>query len=632
MNTSTIHPPLRKWQAAALPLALDCILQQLSGQSGPQVISACTGAGKSRFIGELIAARTPRLLEDEVIVITTPTRRLVRQLSATVAQHIAEPVAQHYTSAKWRGVARVIVCCNASAPGLSRMLSQMGKSVGLWIADECHRTETPQIHDFHEESPAAASIGFTATPFRSDARERLQLWDDELYRYSPTMALADGCLVPWRAVTWTKPDTPLDDACIEMMKAHKHLGPGVCNAYTKADAEDFAEEMTANGIRATHIHSDLSTAQQDALLERLRIGELDALVYPSLLSEGVDLPWLAWGCLRRRVGSQVRFIQELGRFLRTNAGKTEAIILDPLGQLEEKATSLDAVLGWAEEKVPTAAPDMGDPADDDKEESEPRTPFARVADALAAYSRSLLLVAIADGIVSHTKSPGAESYRKSPTSAKQHQFLARLVRHDFWLESTHRDPIKEMLKREIVPSAGAASDLITLFKALAKHRCGWTPGNRLAAPSVEDFEAQQRARAAEPIHVAAVQRRTEDGAYAVAIAATQGGYEVFHSSKVTERTRGIHPTALALTAIRLAVVAAVRRQPGQSVEVLTSDDKASTLVLAGAFASSRSADVNAELQRRSTLPPHEVGHVHEQANRAISAAWRTLSKIAPRLS
>ena len=632
MNTANIHPPLRKWQAAALPLALDCILQQLSGQSGPQVISACTGAGKSRFIGELVAARTPRLLEDEVIVITTPTRRLVRQLSATVAQHIAEPVAQHYTSAKWRGVARVIVVCNASAPGLSRMLSQMGKSVGLWIADECHRTETPQIHDFHEESPAAASIGFTATPFRSDARERLQLWDDELYRYSPTMALADGCLVPWRAVTWTKPDTPLDDACIEMMKAHKHLGPGVCNAYTKADAEDFAEEMTANGIRATHIHSDLSTAQQDALLERLRIGELDALVYPSLLSEGVDLPWLAWGCLRRRVGSQVRFIQELGRFLRTNAGKTEAIILDPLGQLEEKATSLDAVLGWAEEKVPTAAPDMGDPADDDKEESEPRTPFARVADALAAYSRSLLLVAIADGIVSHTKSPGAESYRKSPTSAKQHQFLARLVRHDFWLESTHRDPIKEMLKREIVPSAGAASDLITLFKALAKHRCGWTPGNRLSAPSVEDFEAQQRARAAEPIHVAAVQRRTEDGAYAVAIAATQGGYEVFHSSKVTERTRGIHPTALALTAIRLAVVAAVRRQPGQSVEVLTSDDKASTLVLAGAFASSRSADVNAELQRRSTLPPHEVGHVHEQANRAISAAWRTLSKIAPRLS
>ena len=188
-----------------------------------------------------------------------------------------------------------------------------------------------------------------------------------------------------------------------------------------------------------------------------------------------------------------------------------------------------------------------------------------------------------------------------------------------------------MLKREIIPSKGAASDLITLFKALAEHGCGWTPGNRLAAPSVDDFEAQERARAAEPIHVAAVQRRTEDGAYAVAIAATQGGYEILHSSKVTERTRGIHPTALALTAIRLAVVAAVRRQPGQRVEVLTSDNKASTLVLAGAFASSRSADVNAELQRRSTLPPHQVGHVHEQANRAISAAWRTLSKIAPRL-
>jgi hypothetical protein len=638
MNTTNIHPPLRKWQAAALPLALDCILKQLSGQSGAQVISACTGSGKSRTIAELVAARIARLLEDEVLVITTPTQRLVRQLSATVAQHITEPIAQHYTGAKWRGVARVIVCCNASAPGLSEMLKASGKRVGLWIADECHRTETPEMYRFHEESPAAAAIGFTATPFRASETERLQMWQAELYRYSPTQALADGCLVPWRAVTWTKPGTTLDDACIEMIKSHHRLGPGVVNAYHIGDAKDFALELAKHGIKAAAIHSRLKTSRQDALLEQLQSGELDVLVYPSMLSEGVDLPWLAWGCLRRKVGSKVRFIQELGRFLRTNAGKTEAVILDPLGQLEDKATALDAVLGWVEDEDDTDTDtdididaDIDDPADDEKEQGRDEQ-YARVADALAAYTRSLLLVAIADGIVEHDKSPGAQSWRKSPTSTKQVQLLARLVRHDFYLESTHREPIREMLKREIIPSKGAASDLITVFKALAAHRCGWTPGNRLSAPSVEDFEAQQRARAAEPIHVAAVQRRTEDGVYAIAIAATQGGYEILHRSKITERTRGIHPTALALTAIRFAVVAAVRRQPDQRVEVLTSDDKACKLVLAGAFASSRSDDVNAELQRRSTIPPHDVGSIHEQGNGASSAAWRTLAKIAPRSS
>ena len=631
MNTSTIHPPLRKWQAAALPLALDCILQQLSGQSGPQVISACTGSGKSRLIAELVAARISRLLEDEVIVITTPTQRLVRQLSATVAQHITEPVAQHYTSAKWRGVARVIVVCNASAAGLSRMLSQMDKSVGLWIADECHKTETAQIHRFHEDTPAGAAIGFTATPFRSNKSERLQLWNDELYRYTPTMALADGCLVPWRSVTWTgDAKTDIDDACIEMMKGCMNAGPGMVNSASIAEAKLFAEAMTAEGIRAAAIHCKMTGPEQDALLERLQAGGLDALVYVDMLSEGVDFPWLAWGCLRRRVSADVRFIQELGRFLRTNAGKTEAIILDPHGLLEDKAVTLDAALGWDEDtKKPTTVTD-GDLDAEHKSQGERPEVFARVADALAAYARNLLLVAIADGIVKNDEQ-NAKGNRKSPSTKRQHQALGRLVRHDFWLESTHRDPIKEMLKREIVPSLGAASDLITLFKALAKHRCGWTPGNRLSAPSVEDFEAQQRARADEPIYVAAAQRKAKDGTYAVAFVATQGGFELVSEKSPTPRRRGYHPNYLSLIAIRLAVVEAVRRQPGQRVEVFTSDNKSSTLVLAVAFAASKNADVNVELQRRSTLPPHEVSYVPEQANPAKYGAWRTLSKIAPRL-
>ena len=624
MNTTNIHPPLRKWQAEALPLALDCVLKQLAGESEPQVISACTGSGKSRLIAELVAARTALLLEEQVIVVTTPTRRLVRQLSATLAEHISQPIAQHYTSAKWRGKARIIVCCNASAPGLAKMLAAAGKTIALWIADEAHKTETPEITRFCEDAPALAAIGFTATPFRASDKERLQKWHDELYRYSPTMALADGCLVPWRAVTWTVPGTALDDACVDMIKAHKHLGPGVVNAYHIDDATSFALLLNSQGIKSAAIHSRLTTIVQDALLEQLRSGALDVLVYPSMLSEGVDLPWLAWGCLRRKVSSKVRFIQELGRFLRTNAGKTEAVILDPLGQLEDKATALDAVLGWAADDEPETPSGDGeldeeveDPGDDEKEETKSDR-FARVADA----------VAISDGIVGPDKSPGVGASRKSATTAAQYQYLARLVRSDYYLEHTHRDPIKEMLKREIIPSKGAASDLITLFKALADLGCGWTPGNRLSAPSVEDFEAQQRARAEEPIHVAAVQRRTAAGTYAVAIAASQGGYEVFTASKVTSRTRGIHPTALALTAIRLVVMS--HNQPSQP-EILTSDETACRLVVAGGeYATSRSPDVNAELDRRGALPPHTVGKIHEQANRANSGAWRILSKLAPR--
>ena len=274
MNTTNIHPPLRKWQAEALPLALDCVLKQLAGESEPQVISACTGSGKSRLIAELVAARAALLLEEQVIVVTTPTRRLVRQLSATLAEHISQPIAQHYTSAKWRGKARIIVCCNASAPGLAKMLAAAGKTIALWIADEAHKTETPEITRFCEDAPALTCIGFTATPFRSSNKETLQRFDAELYRYTPTMALADGCLVPWRAVTWTLPGTELDESCITMIQSHYTRGPGVVNARSIDDAESFAVKLSKKGIKSSAIRSKLTTAEQDALLERLR--EADA--------------------------------------------------------------------------------------------------------------------------------------------------------------------------------------------------------------------------------------------------------------------------------------------------------------------------------------------------------------------
>jgi superfamily II DNA or RNA helicase len=630
MNTTNIHPPLRKWQAEALPLALDCVLKQLAGESEPQVISACTGSGKSRLIAELVAARAALLLEEQVIVVTTPTRRLVRQLSATLAEHISQPIAQHYTSAKWRGKARIIVCCNASAPGLAKMLAAAGKTIALWIADEAHKTETPEITRFCEDAPALTCIGFTATPFRSSNKETLQRFDAELYRYTPTMALADGCLVPWRAVTWTLPGTELDESCITMIQSHYTRGPGVVNARSIDDAESFAVKLSKKGIKSSAIHSKLTTAEQDALLEQLRTGELNVLVYPSLLSEGVDLPWLAWGCFRLRVGASVRFIQELGRFLRTNAGKTEAVILDPHGLLEDKAITLNAALGWNDAEEDDTTPEDEDEDEDEEKEGsgEREEQYATVADALAAYSRNMLLVAISDGIVGPDKSPGVGAQRKSATTAAQYRYLARLVRSDYYLEHTHRDPIKEMLKRKIIPSKGAASDLITLFEALADLGCGWTPGNRLNPPSVEDFEAQQRARAEEPIHVAAVQRKTKAGNYAVAIVASQGGYEVYSASKVTSRTRGIHPTALTLAGIRLVVMSV--RDELDNPTLQTSDKIAEELIAAGQYATSKNIDINAELDRRERLPPHTVGKIHEQANRANSGAWRILSKLAPR--
>jgi hypothetical protein len=127
-----------------------------------------------------------------------------------------------------------------------------------------------------------------------------------------------------------------------MIKAHGH-GPGIVSALDIEDAEAHAAYLTAHGIPARAIHSKQDEQERADLLERLRVGELRALVHVALLAEGVDLPWLRWLALRRPTKARVRFVQELGRVLRVVSHhepwaaddlarwgeKRHAMILDP---------------------------------------------------------------------------------------------------------------------------------------------------------------------------------------------------------------------------------------------------------------------------------------------------------------
>ncbi len=626
-TTATPEPqafPLRAWQAAALPLALDNLAGQRAGTDKPGLIAACTGAGKSRLIAEILRARVPLLADGEVAVITTPTQRLVRQLTGTAIEALGDGVDQHYARRKWRG-ARVVVCCNASAPGLAQRITEAGQRIGLWIADEAHRTETPEIHRFAADAPAATALAVTATPYRAEVDESLQLWDSMLYRYSPSEALADGVLVPWRAVPWSgEADTELDDAALDMIAEHLasgSAGPGTVNAMSCDDAEDFAELLTGKGIAALPIHSRLTDREQDARIEKLRTGQIGVLVYPSLLSEGVDFPWLRWGCLRRPVKSRVRFIQELGRFLRTTPGKTEAVILDPLGLLEQHATKVDAALGWVPEKE--AAPDLEvvddlediDPTDDENE-VEPARIMARVADALGAYARNLLYHAIADGQIDPKHAPQGGTWRRRPASDKQRAYLATLARRDRNLDPEHIEPIRTATKDGLLPSCGAAGDLITLLKNLGEP---WSPGSRLRPLSIDALAAAALAVQSEPIYVAAAQRGG-----IVALAAVRAGQVL--ASKARQVKRGVTPLATEIAAIRFGALAAVRAEAPQPLTVATSSRRAAMRIKNTSHAGN--PQIHAAL-----LAYHAAGITHDlkilmqtDKNPAQPAAWAALHR------
>ena len=95
---------------------------------------------------------------------------------------------------------------------------------------------------------------------------------------------------------------------------------------TKRLAEDLAEYLHDEGIKAQYLHSEIKTLERPEILKDLRLGKVDVLVGINLLREGLDLPEVALvaildadkeGFLR----NETTLIQTMGRASRHPQGR-----------------------------------------------------------------------------------------------------------------------------------------------------------------------------------------------------------------------------------------------------------------------------------------------------------------------
>lgn len=532
---------LRRWQEEALPLALAALEGRRNG-----VVAATTGAGKSIFLAALLLRWRAMHPHDpgSCIVVTTPSIKLVEQLADTLAEHLGTTtVGRYYTKAK-QYKREVVVCCNASVPSLARVLADASIRISVWVADEAHKTESDTIRGAEGEGNCEVTVtlqsdrrlGLTATPFRSEESERLSLFDEVVYRYPPADALRDGVIVPWRPVGWgdDRGEMSVDDACrilIDELGDRETRGPGVVNAYTIADAEEYAAKLTGWGIAAQPIHSEMSRDDQAKALAALKAGELDCLVHVAMLVEGVDFPWLRWMCLRRVVGARVRFIQEVGRVLRSAPGKTEAIVLDPNNLLGVFHLTYEEMLGWAEEEDADPTEAVRQQEEEDCEEKPGKAPpvvmAARVT-ALSRYVRQLHLALVAEGKAPPpTARPGL--WRSDPATEKQRYAVGRRASIAKRMDEDHAQFIRKIATASAVLTKGIASDLMELFNGLDALPSGtcWTPASPVPIPPTAALLPVDDPR----VYVAGAMSKT--GWSAIAI--VRGRTVLFEAARVRER-------------------------------------------------------------------------------------------------
>ncbi|OIO21391.1 excinuclease ABC subunit B [Candidatus Micrarchaeota archaeon CG1_02_47_40] len=110
---------------------------------------------------------------------------------------------------------------------------------------------------------------------------------------------------------------------------------------TKRMAEDLAERLVSEGVKARYLHAEIETLQRSEIIRQLRLGEFDCLVGINLLREGLDLPEVSLvaifdadkqGFLR----TETSLIQTIGRTAR-NLNAHAIMYADGISEAMQKA-------------------------------------------------------------------------------------------------------------------------------------------------------------------------------------------------------------------------------------------------------------------------------------------------------
>lgn len=463
----TLYPP-RKWQKEALPKIIDSLRQ---GER--PICCAIMGAGKSILIAELCARALAKLKDNGRIVVCAPRQSLVRQLTATIEARLKCAVGQYYADNKTTGT-RVIVACNASAGKLAEQLNDEELFVAMMVGDEVHGTESDGFKDAYNALNPRCAVGFTATPYRSNEQETLSLWTSIAYSYGVAEALADGVIVPWKLAHWMGTGTnEIDSVCIQLIQSHRQVygkEPGLVSSISIEDAESFVEKLNAAGIRAAAVHSRMKKDEQERIMRKdLPEGRLDCIVHVSMLSEGVDLPYLRWMCLRRPVGARVRFVQEVGRVLRSHPNKEFATIMDPhdlfgrhsISNLEAIGEALKApMMDEYEEELASLE------KDEEVKDKVRKMPAAKAFTSIESYTRNLVAVFRAHKIVT-SDNMDQDDWRGGYPSENQLNALQRLIWAKRYLPKDLREIFVSLAAQSRTLTKGVVSDMIDILIGLA---------------------------------------------------------------------------------------------------------------------------------------------------------------------
>lgn len=291
-----------------------------------------TGSGKTRTAATMVAGSVAR---GRPVLWLAHREELIGQAYDTLAP--IGPVSVVRADDP-RTVTSAIVTV-ASIPTLSARPGCRPEAA-LVIVDECHHVQAGTWSAVVRDYPGAIVVGLTATPERGDGSPLGDVFGAIVVgaTYSELLAAGHLCqcdvIAPPRRLSSAVAQAPA-----EAYLQHARGVPGLVFTATVAESVACTAELDAAGVRAAHI--DGSTQDRAGLISRFRAGDLDVLSSCAVLAEGFDAPRAKCAVLARACGSELTYLQIVGRVLRPDGTGRRALLIDLVGAVHEHGWPTD---------------------------------------------------------------------------------------------------------------------------------------------------------------------------------------------------------------------------------------------------------------------------------------------------
>ncbi len=360
---SKAYRELRSYQVDAV----DSVEHRRSTGGESALVIMATGLGKSVVADQIMVNELERNPTQEILVLAHMTD-LVRQLDVSSWSQLNKNYSTHlWAEGETPSYSGGIIFATYQSIVAALKHELFDGRFGLILVDEAHHAPAIGFSEMLKELHPNFLVGLTATPWRGDEQDLTTLFGPTTYSMDIVDGMQRGYLaeVDYRMLTdgidWDEialmsregmtisdlnaklimPDR--DQAIVEKFVEHfqaieKPRALAFCRS--KAHADRLQPLLTSLGVKTAVLHSGLPREQRFFNLSAFRAGLIDCLLSVEMLNEGIDVPDVNMVAFMRVTHSRRIFVQQLGRGLRVNPGKSKVLVLDFVADIRRIAAGL----------------------------------------------------------------------------------------------------------------------------------------------------------------------------------------------------------------------------------------------------------------------------------------------------